>query len=103
MAIQTKQIEYYDGDTLLEGEMAWDDSRDSRPVVLVAHAWAGRGEFERDKARMLAELGYVGFAVDMYGEGLTGSTTEECSALMTPVVSDRAGLQRPRLHQPRCQ
>lgn len=94
MAIQTKLIEYYDGDTLLQGEMAWDDARAPAPVVLVAHAWAGRGDFERDKAQMLAELGYVGFAVDMYGKGLTGSTTEECSALMTPVVSDRAGLQR---------
>lgn len=94
MALQSRLIEYVDGDTLLEGELHWDDARGPAPVVLVAHAWAGRGDFESDKARMLAELGYVGFAIDMYGKGRKGSTTEECSALMTPVVSDRAGLQR---------
>lgn len=94
MAIQTRLIEYHHGDTLLEGELVWDDARGPAPVVLVAHAWAGRGEFESGKAHMLAELGYVGFAIDMYGKGLSGTTTEECSALMTPVVSDRAGLQQ---------
>lgn len=93
-SIETRLVEYRDGDTLLQGEMAWDADAGPAPVVLVSHAWAGRGEFEGDKARMLAELGYVGFAVDMYGKGLRGNTTEECAALMTPVVSDRAALQR---------
>jgi dienelactone hydrolase len=94
MGIETRFIDYRDGDTLLQGEMAWDPSIAAAPVVLVAHAWGGRGDFERGKAQWLAEQGYVGFAIDMYGKGKTGTTTEECTALMTPVVSDRAGLQR---------
>lgn len=92
--IETRLVEYADGDTVLEAEMAWDPTRGPAPVVLVSHAWAGRGDFEGGHARKLAELGYVGFAIDMYGKGIRGNNPEECSALMTPVVSDRTGLQR---------
>lgn len=93
MAIQSRLVDYRHGDLLLAGELVWDDSLGPRPVVLVAPTWAGRTAFEGDQARRLAELGYVGFAIDMYGKGVVGSGVEECSALMTPVVSDRALLQ----------
>lgn len=93
MAIQTRLVRYPHGDVTLVAEMAWDDSLGPRPAVLVAPTWAGRTNFEGGLARELAELGYVGFAVDMYGNGATGQGPEECTALMTPVVSDRALLQ----------
>lgn len=93
MAIKTRLFDYYHDDLKLIGEVAWDDALGPRPAVLVAPTWAGRTDFEGDKAQMLAELGYVGVAIDMYGEGRTGSGADECSALMTPVVSDRANLQ----------
>ena len=93
MAIQTRLFDYFHDDQKLIGEMAWDDALGSRPAVLVAPTWAGRTAFEGEKARMLAELGYVGIAIDMYGDGQTGSGVDECSALMTPIVSDRAKLQ----------
>ena len=83
MTIQTRTIEYSHGDTLLEGFLAWDDAFDApRPAVAVAHAWGGRGEFEQDKAVKLAELGYVGFALDMYGKGVQGSGPDENAELM---------------------
>ena len=95
MAIQTRQVEYKDGDILLEAYMAWDDSSsDHRPGVLISHAWAGRGELEESKAEQLAELGYVGFALDLYGKGVKGSNPEQNSALMQPLLDDRAMLQR---------
>lgn len=93
MAVQTRFVDYQHGELTLRAEMAWDDSLGPRPVVLVAPTWAGRTAFEGDKARMLAELGYVGFAIDMYGAGIVGNGVEECSALMTPVASDRGLLQ----------
>lgn len=93
MAIQTRLFDYYHHDVKLIAEVAWDDALGPRPAVLVAPTWAGRTAFEGDKAHMLAELGYVGFAIDMYGEGQTGAGADECSALMTSVVSDRANLQ----------
>ena len=75
--------------------MAWDDSsRDTRPAVLISHAWAGRGELEEHRAEQLAELGYVGFALDMYGKGKRGASKEENAALMQPLIDDRTVLQR---------
>ena len=95
MAIQTRQVEYKDGDILLEAYMAWDESSsDRRPGVLISHAWAGRGELEESKAEMLAELGYVAFALDLYGKGVKGSNPEQNTALMQPLLDDRALLQQ---------
>ena len=95
MGIDTRTVEYRDGDTVLEGYMAWDDTaHDPRPGVLVSHAWAGRSEFEENRAERLAELGYVGFALDVYGKGVLGASKEENAALMQPLLDDRAVLQR---------
>ncbi len=63
------------------------------PVVLVCHAWGGQTDYELDAARRLADMGFAGLAIDVYGEGRTGETTQECSALMSPLVEDRAELQ----------
>ena len=93
MTIQRREIRYQQGDVSLKGVMVYDDSRGASPAVLVAPTWAGCTAFEVEQAERLAGLGYVGFAIDMYGDGATGGDKEECTALMTPVVSDRALLQ----------
>lgn len=94
MAIVTRSIEYTHQDVTLEGTLAWDDAIDEpRPGVLVAHTWSGRSDFEVNKARALAELGYVGFAVDMYGKGVRGTSPDENSALMAPFIENRELLQ----------
>ena len=94
MGIRTRPIEYADGDTVLEGLLAWDDTADTpRPGVMVSHAWAGRRDFEDGKALALAELGYTGFALNLYGKGVRGGNAEENAALMQPFVDDRAMLQ----------
>ncbi|MFK7954948.1 MAG: dienelactone hydrolase family protein [Lysobacterales bacterium] len=64
------------------------------PAVLVSHAWAGQTEFEKNKARQVAQLGYVGVALDVYGDNRTGSNPDENGALMQPMLEDRAELQR---------
>ena len=88
-----RSVEYRHENTVLEGFLAHDGKGSKKPAVLVAHAWAGRSPFENDKARALAGLGYVGFALDMYGKGVLGTSVEENSALMTPLLQDRARLQ----------
>lgn len=94
MSIQTRSIDYHHNGVLLEGLLAWDDATNGpRPAVLVSHAWAGRDEFATAKAKALAELGYVGFALDMYGKGVLGSGPEENAKLMNPFMEDRALLQ----------
>jgi dienelactone hydrolase len=77
--VQVKKVEYKDGDTSLVGYFYVDDElAGKRPGVLVVHEWWGLNEYARKRARMLAELGYVAFALDMYGEGKT--TTERATA-----------------------
>lgn len=94
MSIKTRSIEYEHDGTLLEGLLAWDDRIDApRPGVLVSHAWSGRSPFENAKAEALAELGYCGFALDLYGKGVRGNSVEENSALMQPWLDDRPRLQ----------
>jgi dienelactone hydrolase len=94
MSIQTRLIEYDHAGVTYEGFFAWDDaSTQPRPGVAVAHTWAGRGEFEEAKAVALAEAGYVGFALDMFGKGVRGEGAEQCQALIAPLLGDRALLQ----------
>ncbi|MDX1480457.1 MAG: dienelactone hydrolase family protein [Woeseiaceae bacterium] len=98
MGIQVREHEYKDSDGAYVAHVAWDDSASGpRPGVLVSHAWGGRSEFEDRKAERLAELGYVGFALDLYGKGVRGSSPEENSKLMAPLLEDRGKLQR-RMH-----
>ena len=74
----------------LHGFVAYDDTQQGpRPLVLIAHDWTGRNEFACLKAEKLATLGYVGFALDMYGEGRQGETNEEKTALMQPFMVNR--------------
>ncbi len=79
----------------LHGFLAYDKSITSaRPAVLVAHDWSGRNEFACDKAKLLAEMGYVGFALDMFGHARIGSTNEEKAALIQPLVSNQKLLRQ---------
>jgi len=95
MTIQTRTIDYQDGDVDLQGYLAWDDAVEGkRPGVMIAHAWAGRSDFENGKAEALAKLGYVGFALDNFGRGIIGTNKAENSALIQPFLDDRAMLQR---------
>lgn len=94
MTIQTRTIDYQDGEVDLQGYLAWDDAVEGkRPGVMIAHAWAGRSDFENGKAEELAKFGYVGFALDNFGKGILGRNTEENSALIQPFLDDRAMLQ----------
>lgn len=93
--MHNETIEYRDGDLVFEAYAAHDDStRAKRPGVLVCHAWGGQGELERAKAEQLADLGYLGFAADLYGKGIRGGTMEENAKLMQPFMDDRALLRQ---------
>ncbi len=95
MSIISNTVNYLDGDTTLEGFFAYDDRIEgSRPTIIICHAWGGREGFVEDKTRQMAEMGYLGFALDMYGHGQCGNTKEENALLMQPFIEDRALLER---------
>ena len=74
--------------------MAWDDQLSGpRPAVLIAHTIAGRSELEERRALMLAELGYVGFAIDVYGKGTQTSDIDANRDRMMALRNDRPLLQ----------
>ncbi len=90
----SQDLEYQDGDTRCIAHVAYDDSHNKpRPCVLVVHAFEGRNPLACEYADKLADLGYVGIAVDMYGEGNVAHDLEGCMAYMLPLFQDRAALR----------
>jgi dienelactone hydrolase len=88
-AIKTQVIEYKQGDTVLEGYLAYDDSSTAkRPGVIVIPEWWGNNDYSHHRAEMLAQLGYVGFAIDMYGKGKVTTQAPQATEWSTQVKSD---------------
>ncbi len=97
--IQSKFVEYKDGDLVLQGFVAWDSqsAAEAQPGVLVVHQWMGLTDFEQSRCRQLAELGYVAFALDIYGKGVRPSNVQDAGKQATLYKSDRQ-LYRRRLN-----
>ena len=90
----TKTIEYKQGDTTLEGYLAYDDSfSGKRPGVLIVHQWMGLTDYEENRAAMLANLGYVAFCADIYGKAIRPQNYKEAGAEATKYKTDRALLR----------
>jgi len=95
VTIKTRLIDYRDGDCVFEGMLAWDDAIEGPlPGVLVAHTIRGRSRFEEGKAERLAEMGYAGFAIDVYGRDTIGCEIDDCREMMESLRNQRAVLQR---------
>lgn len=93
MTITTKPVVYKDGKQTCVGFLAWDETyADPRPCVLINHAWGGRDSFAEEKAIQMAALGYVGFALDNYGDGALPESVDDKMALMNPLKDDRKAL-----------
>lgn len=91
-----EEFEYFVDEKAYQGYIVYEkvDTGKKRPGVLVAHAWRGQDEFARDKAKALARLGYVGFAVDLYGDGNCAESDAEAAALMKPLFIERRELRK---------
>ena len=89
--IQSQEITYQADGVEARGYVAWDADRSGeRPGVMVVHEWWGNNEYSRRRADMLAELGYTGMAVDMYGDGKTADNPDAAGQLMNDLLSDLA-------------
>lgn len=95
-AISGSSVAYKDKEVELEGYLALPTDEGKKPAVLVIHAWKGLDDYAKKRADQLAEMGYVGFAVDMYGKGVRASTTEEAQKLSSIYKKDRQ-LMRQRI------
>jgi len=94
-AIQTQVVEYKDGETLLRGYLVYDDAQQGkRPGIIVAHEWWGLNDYAKHRAKMLAELGYVAFALDMYGDEKVTGHAKEAKGWMTQITENVDAWQR---------
>ncbi len=88
--LRTERVEYRHGATVLVGYLAYDDAvAGKRPGVLVVHEWWGLNDYAKRRAEELARLGYVAFALDMYGKGTVTTNPKEAGRLAEPFRSDR--------------
>ena len=89
-AVKYEVIEYKQGDTVCEGVLAYDDSASGkRPAILIAHQWKGVTDYEKQRAAMLVEMGYVAFCADIYGKGVRADNPADASALAGKYKNDR--------------
>jgi len=93
--VKTETVEYKDGPITLKGYLAYDDALTGRrPGVLVVHEWWGLNDYAKQRARQLAELDYVAFAADIYGNGVVVKTPDEARELAMKFCDDRVLLRR---------
>ena len=89
-AVHTEPVEYHDGETTLQGYLAYDNATiTKRPGVIVVHEWKGLTDYTKRRAEQLAQLGYIAFAIDMYGKGVVAKDHEEAAKLSGAFRSDR--------------
>ena len=89
-SIHTEVVEYKHGDVVLEGYLAYDDSlKGRRPGIMVVHEWTGIGDYIKRRTEQLAALGYIAFAIDMYGKGIRPKNTKEAAGQAGIYRADR--------------
>lgn len=87
--IEGGPVEYSAGGVTLKGYLAYDANiKGKRPGVLVVHEWWGQNEYIRNRARMLAELGYTALALDMYGEGKIAAHPDDAGKFSSEVMKN---------------
>ncbi len=87
--MQTESIQYSDKANHFHGHLAFKQSDAKLPGIIVIHDWTGLNDHAKERAEWLAEAGFVGFAIDMYGEGKTGNNNDEKLKLIEPFIADR--------------
>ncbi|MDE2028364.1 MAG: dienelactone hydrolase family protein [Candidatus Omnitrophica bacterium] len=93
--LKTMPVEYQQDNTPLEGYLAYDDAfKGKRPGIMVVHEWKGLNDYAKRRADMLAELGYVAFAADIYGKGVRPQTIKEAAAESGKFKENRALLRQ---------
>ena len=89
MNIVTSSVEYQVGGNSHKAYFAHDESITApKPGAIIVHEWWGVNEQVRKRAHMLAELGYVALAIDMYGGGQVAESPDQADKLMNGVLGD---------------
>ncbi len=83
--LKEENVTYSADSVTMNGYVVYSDSiQGKRPAVLVVHEWWGLNDYARNRAKQLAQLGYIAMAVDMYGNGQTAASPDEAMKLAGP-------------------
>jgi dienelactone hydrolase len=88
-----KEIEYPVNGVLLKGYLVYPEGKKNLPGVLIVHEWWGHNAYARNRAEMLAQLGYAAFALDMYGDGKLATHPKQANEFMTQALNTQGAIQ----------
>lgn len=84
-----KEVTYSADSTTMKGYLVYDgDLEGKRPGVIVVHEWWGNNDYSKNRARMLAKLGYIALALDMYGNGKIADNPSDAGKYATEVFTN---------------
>ena len=94
MSIVGEEVSYKSDSVTMKGYIAFDETDTTlRPGILVVHEWWGHTDYVRERAEMLAELGFVALAVDMYGDGKQAEHPDNAKKFSGMVMQNMDGAE----------
>lgn len=89
VSIRGEEVTYSSDTTNLKGYIAYDQNLEgARPGVIIVHEWWGHNQYVRERADMLAELGYTALALDMYGDGILAEHPEDAGKFSGMIMNN---------------
>lgn len=89
--LKQETVSYTVDSLRMQSYVVYDENVEGkRPAVLVIHEWWGLNDYAKRRANMLAEMGYIAMAVDMYGNGKMGNDPGAAQALAMPFYQNPA-------------
>ena len=87
--LKGEEVSYATDSTEMKGYIAYNENKQGKhPAVVIVHEWWGHNDYVRQRADMLAELGYTAIAVDMYGDGKKAEHPKDAGAFARSVFSN---------------
>ncbi|MAF90595.1 MAG: dienelactone hydrolase [Bdellovibrionaceae bacterium] len=82
-----KNIEYKSGDKIYEGFFL--KKSESAPLIFIHHDWDGLTAYEKKRAKMLYDMGYSVFALDLFGKGIRPTEVKDRKQHTGELYKDR--------------
>ncbi len=88
-SIKTEEVNYTANGTTLKGFLSYDENQQGvRPGIIVVHEWWGNNDYSERRAEMLAKLGYIALAIDMYGDGKQADNPDDAGKYASQVMQN---------------
>ncbi len=88
-SIREETVTYTANGVTMKGYVAYDSNvKGKRPAIVIIPEWWGLNDYPKMRARMLAELGYIAIAADVYGEGRIAPDPKEAQMFTSPFYKE---------------